>query len=39
MRWVSAVDADYQDEGMMFEGHYVNGEDKCWEPDLDEEDA
>jgi len=32
-----SVDADYQDEGMMFEGHYVNGEDKCWEPDLDEE--
>jgi hypothetical protein len=32
-----SVDADYQDEGMMFEGRYVNGEDKCWEPDLDEE--
>jgi len=36
-----SVDADYQDEGMMFEGRYVNGEDKCWEPEdvLDEEDA
>lgn len=32
-----SVDADYQDEGMMFEGTYLNGEDKCWEPDLDEE--
>jgi len=36
-----SVDADYQDEGLMFEGRYVNGEDKCWEPEdvLDEEDA
>lgn len=35
-----SVDADYQDEGMMFEGQYLNGEDKCWEPELiDEEDA
>ena len=32
-----SVDADYQDEGMMFEGRYVNGEDKCWEPELEEE--
>ena len=34
-------DADYQDEGMMFEGQYLNGEDRCWEPEdvLDEEDA
>ena len=32
-----SVDADYQDEGMMFEGHYVNGEDKCWEPEIEEE--
>jgi len=32
-----SVDADYQDEGLMFEGRYVNGEDKCWEPELDEE--
>jgi len=22
---------------MMFEGRYVNGEDKCWEPELEEE--
>ena len=34
-----SVDADYQDEGMGFEGRYVNGEDKCWEPELEEEDA
>ena len=26
------VDADYQDEGGMFEGRYVNGDDECWEP-------
>ena len=32
-----SVDADYQDEGMMFEGHYVNGEDECWEPEIEEE--
>jgi hypothetical protein len=32
-----SVDADYQDEGMNFEGTYLNGEDKCWEPELDEE--
>ena len=34
-----SVDADYQDEGMMFEGRYVNGEDECWEPEIEEEDA
>lgn len=33
-----SVDADYQDEGGMFEGRYVNGEDETWEPELDEED-
>ena len=35
------VHADYQDEGMMFEGEFVNGEDRCWEPEevIDEEDA
>jgi len=35
------VDADYQDEGGMFEGRYVNGDDECWEPieDGDDEDA
>ena len=32
-----SVDADYQDEGMMFEGRYVNGEDECWEPEIEEE--
>ena len=32
-----SVDADYQDEGFNFEGTYLNGEDKCWEPELDEE--
>ena len=31
-----SVDADYQDEGMYFEGTYLNGEDKCWEPEFDE---
>ena len=36
-----SVDADYQDEGMMFEGRYVNGVNESWEPEdvLDEEDA
>ena len=35
------VDADYQDEGGMFEGRYVNGDDECWEPieEEDDEDA
>lgn len=32
-----SVDADYQDEGMYFEGTYLNGEDKCWEPEIEEE--
>ena len=32
-----SVDADYQDEGMGFEGRYVNGEDECWEPEIEEE--
>ena len=32
------VDADYQDEGGMFEGRYVNGDDECWEP-IEEEEA
>jgi len=32
-----SVDADYQDEGMYFEGRYVNGEDECWEPEIEEE--
>ena len=40
-----SVDASYQDEGMCFEGEYLNGEDNCWEPEfaqdqrLEEEDA
>ena len=36
-----SVDADYQDEGMMFEGRYINGVNESWEPDavLDEEDV
>ena len=32
-----SVDADYQDEGFNFEGTYLNGEDKCWEPEIEEE--
>jgi hypothetical protein len=32
-----SVDADYQDEGMGFEGTYLNGEDKSWEPEIEEE--
>ena len=34
------VDADYQDEGGMFEGTYKDGLDECWVPaeDEDEED-
>jgi hypothetical protein len=27
------VQADYQDEGGMFEGEYHHGEDKCWQPE------
>jgi hypothetical protein len=32
-----SVDADYQDEGGCFEGTYLNGEDKCWEPEIEQE--
>jgi len=32
------VDADYQDEGGMFEGTYKDGLDECWVPAEDEED-
>jgi len=32
------VDADYQDEGGMFEGTYRDGLDECWVPAADEED-
>ena len=31
------VDADYQDEGGMFEGTYKDGLDECWVPAEDEE--
>jgi len=31
------VDADYQDEGGMFEGTYRDGLDECWVPPADEE--
>jgi hypothetical protein len=34
-----SVDADYQDEGGLFEGEYLNGDDKCWEPEIEEEEA
>lgn len=33
------VDAEYEDEGMMFAGHWSNGDDQCWEPELEEEGA
>ena len=29
------VEAEYQDEGGMFEGDYHHGEDKSWDPDLE----
>jgi len=31
------VDADYQDEGGMFEGHWENGIDDNWDPDEGED--
>lgn len=31
------LEADYEDEGMMFAGRWVNGDDQCWEPELPEE--
>jgi len=31
------VQADYQDEGGMFEGEYHHGEDKSWDPEPEEE--
>jgi hypothetical protein len=34
-----SVDADYQDEGGLFEGEYLNGVDESWKPELEEEDA
>lgn len=33
-----AVEAEYQDEGVMFEGEYKDGEDSCWDM-LEEEEA
>ena len=32
-----SVDADYQDEGGMFEGRYLNGDDTTWTPEDEEE--
>ncbi len=32
-----SVDADYQDEGGMFEGKYLNGDDTTWTPEDEEE--
>ena len=34
-----SVDADYQDEGGMFEGTWLNGTGESWEPEHEEEDA
>lgn len=33
-----SVNADYQDEGMMFEGEYVDGVNNSWEPEYEDED-
>lgn len=33
------IHAEYQDEGMMFEGRWIDGVDECWEPEMEEEDA
>jgi len=33
------VHATYQDEGGMFEGEYINGYDRSWEPEFEEEEA
>jgi hypothetical protein len=33
------VHATYQDEGGMFEGEYIDGEDTTWEPEIEEEEA
>ena len=32
-----SVDADYQDEGLMFEGRWIDGVDECWEPEIEEQ--
>lgn len=31
------VDASYEDEGEMFAGTWIDGDDQCWEPEYDEE--
>ena len=31
------IKATYQDEGGMFEGEYINGYDRSWEPEFEEE--
>ena len=33
------IHAEYQDEGMMFEGRWIDGVDESWEPEMEEEDA
>ena len=33
------VEAEYQDEGMMFEGEYKDGDDESWEMIVEEEEA
>ena len=33
------INATYQDEGGMFEGQYINGENCSWEPEFEEEEA
>ena len=32
------VDASYQDEGMMYEGTFIDGVDTTWTPEEEEED-
>ena len=32
-----SVDADYQDEGDMFEGTWLNGSGKTWQPEYEED--
>ena len=33
------VHATYQDEGGMFEGEYIDGDDTTWEPEFEEEEV
>jgi len=33
------VQADYEDEGMMFAGEYHHGEKREWEPEMEEDEA